>query len=576
MKILLALTFFLGLNVEAQSTLGRGNDPVPPPLPPSAPLQLAPRLGITGDVDITLTDIIRAALANNRDIEVSRIANIKSVLGVKSAKGYFDPVVGGTGYKLRNVSPQSSSLGGGTNGRLTQKELFADPQINGSSPWLGSTYKLDLSSSRQESDSTFNTLNPTYVTSANLNLVQPLWGGLLFDANRERVAVAKKSRTQTQEQFRDQVITVTTQAIRAYWELEYAQRSVEVQTEAVRLAEQQDASNRRQVAQGIEAPVDVIQTQTQISTYQQNVFNAQEQLTRAENTLKALVLPNRDDPLWSTALHTKIDLGEADATPPLDEAMHQALTHRPDVSAGRIGIQLSELDARLAKEQVKPQINLTAQLSSQGLAGQTVAQTTDIFSALFGPIIDRVNTLSAAAGLPPVSSSTGGTSTIPPIFVGGYGQSLSNLRAGSFPIVKVGLQVSIPIRNRTAIAQSGIAEQNKRQSITQQQRLEMNVESDVRNTLQQLVNSRLVLTASQRARALAEQQLASEQRQLQAGTSSVYLVLQRQNELVSAKLREIRATADCGEAEADFDRATANTLTKQNIDIAAVDKGKIS
>jgi len=52
------------------------------------------------------------------------------------------------------------------------------------------------------------------------------------------------------------------------------------------------------VQQGTQAPVDVIQTQTQVSTYQQNVFTAQQQLTRAENTLKASMLPNRDDSLW--------------------------------------------------------------------------------------------------------------------------------------------------------------------------------------------------------------------------------------------------------------------------------------
>lgn len=573
MKRLSALTLVVTLSAAAQQAIPtRPADPVAPPVPSAAHLQFAPRIGITGEADITLDQVIRAVLQNNRDIEVARIANLKATLNVRAAKGYFDPAIGGNFYKLRNVTPVSSSLGGAQNGKLTQKELYADPNINGASPWFGTTYKLDMSSSKQESSSTFNTLNPTYPTSANLNLVQPLWGGFRFDTNRERLAVAKKSVTQTEEQFRQGVINTTTQAIRAYWELEYAERNLQVQTEAVRLAEEQDASNRRQVEQGVQAPIDVIQTQTQISTYQQNVFNAQQTLTRAENTLKALMLPDRNDPLWNVALHTSIAVNDSAPLPQLEDALRDALASRPDLAAGKLNIDLRELDARLAKEQSKPQINFTAQLSSQGLAGRTVAQTTDIFGSLFNPIIDRVNTLSAAQGLPPLpTSGTGGTSTVPPIFVGGYDQSLQNLRSGAFPIVKLGLQINIPIANRTARANSAIAQQNTKQSITQQQQLEMTVESDVRNTLQQLTNSRLVLTASQRARALAEQQLASEQRQLKAGTSSTYLVLQRQNELVSAQLREIRAAADAGEAEADFDRATANTLLKQHIDIATVD-----
>ncbi|WP_263410335.1 TolC family protein [Terriglobus tenax] len=569
MKILACLVFFLPLSAVTQTSVGIASVPSAPAVPPPAPLQVPARIGITQEVDLALPDAIRAVLENNRDVEVSRISRQKATLGLRAAKGYFDPVFGGSAYKLRTVSPVSSSLGGATNGKLSQKELYADPQISGNSPWFGTTYKLDFASSKQQSSSTYNTLNPTYPTSATLNLVQPLWGGLRFDQNRERLAVARKNIGQTQEQFRQKLIEITTQAIRAYWELDYARRNLDVQIEAVHLAEQQDASNRRQVEQGMQAPVDVIQTQTQISTYQQNVFNALQQLTRAENTLKALMLPDRTDPLWSAALRTSVEVDRSRVLPELQEALHQALAERPDLAAGLLGIQVSELDARLAREQARPQINLTAQLGSQGLAGQVASQAADPFGSLFSPFIDRINVLSATAGLPPLSlGGTGsGSSSVPAVFNGGYGQSLSNLRAGSFPTVKVGLQVSIPIRNRTARAQAGIAEANKRQTMTQQQQLEMTVESDVRNSLQQLANSRMLLSAAQRARQLAEDQFASEQRQFKAGTSSVFLVLQRQNELINARLREIRATADSGEAEADFDRATANTLKRQNIEI---------
>ena len=40
------------------------------------------------------------------------------------------------------------------------------------------------------------------------------------------------------------------------------------------------------------------------------------------------------------------------------------------------------------------------------------------------------------------------------------------------------------------------------------------------------------------------------------------IALQRQSELINAKLREIRATTDRSEAEADVDRSTANTLNR--------------
>jgi HAE1 family hydrophobic/amphiphilic exporter-1 len=348
-----------------------------------------------------------------------------------------------------------------------------------------------------------------------------------------------------------------------------------LQIEAVHLAEQQDASNRRQVQQGKQAPVDVIQTQTQMSTYQQNVFAAQQQLTQAENTLKALMLPNRNDPLWDDALTTATGVDESTPVPTLDEALHEAIVNRPDLRAGRIGVQVSALDARLAKEQAKPQISLTAQLETQGLAGRVLPQTNSIFGSIFTDLFTQVNELSALAGLPPLSTSALTSSTgVPSFFVGGYGQSLQNLRDGRFPTVKIGIQVSLPIGNRTARAEASIAETNHKQSVAQQQQLEMTAESDVRNALQELIDSDLNLKASQRTARLAKEQYESEERQFKTGTSSVFLVLQRQTELITAKLHEIRAMTDRGEAEVDFDRATGTTLDRQHIEIESAQKSR--
>jgi hypothetical protein len=58
-------------------------------------------------------------------------------LNLRAAKGYFDPVAGANGYGSRTVSPVASSLSGGTNGAVTEKDYLADPQISGTSRWLG-------------------------------------------------------------------------------------------------------------------------------------------------------------------------------------------------------------------------------------------------------------------------------------------------------------------------------------------------------------------------------------------------------------------------------------------------------
>jgi HAE1 family hydrophobic/amphiphilic exporter-1 len=149
--------------------------------------------------------------------------------------------------------------------------------------------------------------------------------------------------------------------------------------------------------------------------------------------------------------------------------------------------------------------------------------------------------------------------------MGGYGQSLSNLASGTFTTAQVGVQVSLPIRNRTAGAQAEVAAAEARHIRMQQSQIAMAVESDVRNALQGVASSQLRLDAASLASRSAQEQYSSEQRQFQAGTSSVFLVLQRQTDWITARAREVRARADVAEAFANLDRATARTIEAHGI-----------
>jgi HAE1 family hydrophobic/amphiphilic exporter-1 len=522
------------------------NEPATPDLPATKPLEVPNRIGVSGEANISLPEVIQKVLDNDRDLVVYRLAVQESIFNVTGAKGYYDPILGLNAYRLRAVSPVASLIGGSADGKLTQKNLYADPQISGSFPALGGSYSLDFASSRQSTDSTFATLNPQFPTSVNLNLTQPIWRGLRFDQNRYRIQVARKNVLLSNEQLKQRVIEVVTQAIQAYWELDYAYRNLAVQIEAVRLAEKQDASNRRQVMQGILAPVDVIQTQTQISTFQQNIFTAQDTLTRAENTLKGYILAAKDDPMWSEALVPTTAMTLNSEIPPLPDALKEALADRPEIAESKLNVDLNRLDTRLEKEQAKPQINAVAKLGVQGLSGRE------------GPVV--ANPILQELGL--------GSTVLPNFFPGGYTQSLTNIYNGLFPTVQVGVQISLPIRNRTAEAQVAIGLTEGKRLAAQSQAVEMAVEADVRNSLQALAGAQARFDSSESALKFAEEQYASEQRQFQAGTSSVFLVLQRQTDLIAARSREIRAKADVGRAAADLDRATAHTLAAQRIDIA--------
>jgi HAE1 family hydrophobic/amphiphilic exporter-1 len=127
--------------------------------------------------------------------------------------------------------------------------------------------------------------------------------------------------------------------------------------------------------------------------------------------------------------------------------------------------------------------------------------------------------------------------------------------------------MSFPIRNRTAEAAAAVSAAEGKRLRALHEQAEMLIEADVRNSLQTASSAQARYAASILARESADEQYASEQRQFQSGTSTVFLVLQRQTELITAKTREVRAQADLAVAAANLDRATANTLDTLKIGI---------
>jgi len=536
-------------------------------VPPVRPFRLPARVGVETQMEITLDQALSMALANNKDIESSRIDRLESEYTLTAALGAFDPQLNVSSYWEQQINPVASALGGSSTGSLLNKTWLADPGLTQPLPWFGGSLKTDFSSESAYSNNTFLSLNPQYPTSLNFSYTQPLWRNLLYDSNRHQIDVAKKNRFLTDEQFRQRVMTVVLQAEQGYWELEYAYNNLQVQLEAVRIGIQQDESNRRQEDQGLLAPIDVVAAQTQLANFEVGAYTAQSGLTSAENSLKELILPERSDPLWFTAL---VPVTPADVKPPLiplADAIAEAMANRPEIAQVKINGEINEKDVRYYREQTKPQVNLTALYTRAGLAGVLLPPGPNPFTSAFGPLTERLDQLSALAGLAPLSGVSFGGGAIPSLLIGNYGQSLSTIGGGNFPTTEVQLSISLPIRNRTADANLGKSLAETRRIRNQRQQTEQNVQSDVRTGMENVQMAQLRLQAAQVARQSAEEQYQSEQRQFRAGTSTLFLVQQRQATMISARSQEQRSEADMSEAIALFQLATGTILTERNISL---------
>ena len=74
---------------------------------------------------------------------------------------------------------------------------------------------------------------------------------------------------------------------------------------------------------------------------------------------------------------------------------------------------------------------------------------------------------------------------------------------------------------------------------------------------------------TRRARENAEKQLEGERVKYELGSSSTFLLFQRENTLANARNAEIRAETDFNKALADLQRATSTTFRANNIEVSS-------
>jgi HAE1 family hydrophobic/amphiphilic exporter-1 len=125
------------------------------------------------------------------------------------------------------------------------------------------------------------------------------------------------------------------------------------------------------------------------------------------------------------------------------------------------------------------------------------------------------------------------------------------------------------LRNTTAKANLGRTLVEADRLKNQRAQTEQTIEAEVRNALQALRSAEARLASALAAREAAEQLSDSEQRQFRAGTTTLYLVLQRQTDLLAARGRELQAQTDLNRAISEFQHATGSTLSANNVTVSS-------
>ena len=170
----------------------------------------------------------------------------------------------------------------------------------------------------------------------------------------------------------------------------------------------------------------------------------------------------------------------------------------------------------------------------------------------------------------PTTRTTVTGTTITP---GGLNDTYNSLFTGKFPEFEAQLSLSLPIRNRVAQADNARALLAERQDQARLQQVINGVAVDVQTAQITLQEDRTAVVAAQKTRALQEQTLDAEQKKLQLGASTIFLVVTDQQALSAAAAAEVRAQVNLVEALVNFERAMGRTLEAHQISIANAKTG---
>lgn len=527
---------------SAQSPTPTPDDPLPTPPTfnaPQRPLPAADRVGVnvSDPLSLTLDAAIEMALASNNDIDVSRNDAQIAEFNLRAARGVYDPLFNSQTFYESRTTPTASTIGGAVDGKVTQRQFYNDIGLSGFVPRFGGSYDVIFNSSRTNTSNRNATLNPQFPSALTASVVQPLWRNRSIDNNRRSIEIAKRNIEISDSQLQARAIAVISDVEQSYWDLVFALRNLQVQNETLVQAREQLESNRRLVAQGVLAPIEIVATNAQITTLEQAIYAAQEAVTRAENSLKTLLLPDRSSAEWSRPL---TPVTPADVAPPqigVEVALTEAFKNRPEIAQYEGLEEINRIDQKFYRNQTKPQIDLVGSYTSSGLAGT------------------------------PNPLASGGGANVPDNLRGGYFTSLGNLLAQDFPTYRAGVQISFPLRNRTAKANLGRVLVEGDRLANNRAQVEQLIEADVRNTLQALRSAESRLASATDARIAAEELYASEQRQFRAGTTTFFLVLERQTDLAAARARELQARTDLNKAISELRRAMGTTLAANNVTV---------
>ena len=480
---------------------------------------------------------------------------VSSTLGIGSTITSFDPVVTST-LQLDKDDTESTTVESlvPVVGQNTYTANFAYTQ---GFQW-GTALSVGFNNSHIATNSSETLLTPEVSSNFQFRITQNLLQGFGSLPNLRFIRIAKNNREISDVAFRLQIITTVDQIEDMYWDLVYAYENVRVQQEALAYAQKALTDTKQQAKVGTAPPIQVVSAQSTVSTDEQNLILAQNNLELEKLLVKNALSRSIEDPTLAEAdviPTSTMQVPQEEAVVPTQDLINEALAHRAELAESRIDLNSRDLSSKAVRNAMLPTLDAFAYYGGSGVGGNLAvpACTVTVTSACY-------------VALPPPYANS---KTV------GYGGTLNQLVNSTAPDKGLGLTLNIPLRNREAQANQVRAELEYRQAQVRLHQLENQVRIEVRNAQFDVKQNRASVQAAQYAVDFARQTLDADQQKLKVGLTTTTAILQDASVLTTSESNLVSAKAAYEKSRVELDRATGLLLDHSGIDIADATRGQV-
>lgn len=474
---------------------------------------------------------------------------VQSTLGAGAPVASYDPVITAVVGAEHQTTPLPSLQIYGV--QLLQLNT-GQANINYSQAFsTGTSISFEFDNNRQTTNSPLFNISPALSAQYRFTLQQQLLSGFGFGPNLRYLRIANNNKKISDIAFKSQIIATITQIENIYWDLVNAYEQAQVNEQSVAFAQQSLDNARKQLQLQSIPEMDVMRSEAEVSRRDQDLTLARTSLELQELLIKNALTRSLDDPVLEAVGVIPTDRLQ-EVQPPtahsVQDLIAEALRDRPEFAQSDLDLTNRRISSQAVRNALLPSLSLVGFYGGSGLAG---------------PLNPAYNP--ALTGVPNVS-------TVPVDYSGALQNSFNN----TAPDYYIGLNLSIPIRNRVAKADQYRSELEYRQAELRREELKKQIKIEVRNADYALQQTAARVDAARKARDLAQRTFEITKKEQDLGAGSIFQTMTAQRDLSLSQLDLYSAMTVYEKAKVELDRATASTLAHNGIEIQDAIKGTVS